>query len=66
MHFERLNLGFCIKHQRQQVSTEACESFKTDEQREQRQYQSMLASLERALNSVNDISQILREKHGDS
>ena len=61
--FARLNNGFCAKYQKPQTQYETCEDFKNNEEREKRREERLFVSLEQSLESINQISQILREKY---
>jgi hypothetical protein len=63
--FGRLNNGFCSRHQKPQAQLEACEDFKSNEQKEKRRDELRLKHLEQALESINEIAQILKEKFKD-
>ncbi|MCL2861474.1 MAG: hypothetical protein FWE22_03585 [Firmicutes bacterium] len=65
-HFSRLNNGFCSKHQKQQIQFENCEDFKDNEKKEKMREKRLFTHLEHALESINCISQILKEKVDDS
>ena len=61
-NFGRLNNGFCTKHQKHQTQFETCENFKSSEQKEKMREERLFDSLEQSLKSINEISQILKEK----
>ena len=60
--YGRLNNGFCAKHQKQQTQFETCECFKSNEQKEIHREKRRMLALEQALESINEIAQILKEK----
>ena len=60
--YGKLNHGFCSKQQKPQTQFEACEDFKSNEAKEKRREERLFDSLERALESINGIAQILKEK----
>ena len=64
--FERLNKGFCAKHQKPQIQSETCEDFKSNEQKEKRREERLFDYLEFSLKSINEIAQILKEKYPDA
>ena len=61
--YARQNHGFCCKHKNSQTPYEHCEDFKSNEEKEKRREEKLLADLESSLTSINEISQILRERY---
>jgi len=61
--YSRLNHGFCIKHKKPQTQSETCEDYKSNEQKEKTREEKLFSSLEYALKSINEIAQILKERH---
>ena len=64
-HYGKLNHGFCSKTKKQQQQYDSCEDFKSNEQKKKMRQERMLDSLELALESINHISQIMKEKQND-
>jgi len=60
--YSRLNHGFCSKHEKPKIQNETCGNFKSGEQKEKRREERLFSSLERSLESINQIAQILKEK----
>ena len=63
--YGKLNNGFCSKHQKFQTQFETCEHFKSNEIKEKRREERLFTSLEQALEAINDIAQILKEKENE-
>ena len=63
--YGRLNTGYCSKHEKQQTQFETCEDFKSNVQKEKSREKRRMDALEQALESINEIVQILREKEND-
>lgn len=63
--YGRLSNGFCSRNNKPQTQFEACEGYKSNEQKEEMRQIRMIKSLEQALTSINDIVQILKEKEND-
>ena len=64
--YGRLNNGFCTKHRKPQIQFEACEDFKSDEQKEKMREGRLFSSLEQSLKSINEIAQILKDKFNEN
>ena len=64
-HYGRIELGHCSKKKQVQKQLDTCGDFKSNEQKEERKEKMMLEHLERALISIDHISQIMREKEDD-
>lgn len=60
--YGRLTNGYCSKHNKPQTQFETCECYKSNEQKEKMREKRMFVALEDALTSINEISQILKEK----
>lgn len=60
--FEKTNVGVCSKHKKIKTYLENCGEFKNNERREKENEKRLFVFLEQALKSINDISQILKEK----
>lgn len=54
--------GFCKTHSKFINQFKNCEHYKSNEQKEKLQEQLRLEALDQALKSINEISQILKEK----
>ena len=63
--FGILNNGFCTKRRRPQTQFEACEDFKSSDQKEKRRKERLFDFLEYSLKSINEIAQILKENYTD-
>ncbi|MCL2675267.1 MAG: hypothetical protein FWE84_01580 [Firmicutes bacterium] len=61
--YEKLNKGFCSKHQKEETQFKTCENFTSNEHREKIKEQLRLDALDGALKSINEIAQILKEKN---
>ena len=59
-HFGRVSRGYCSKKQQVQKQLDTCGDYKSNEQKEERKDNMMLEHLERALISIDHISQIMR------
>lgn len=64
--FGKLNKGSCSKRNISQTQFETCENFRDNEQLEKMRYKRTMQSLERALSSINDIAQILKERESET
>ena len=64
--FVKLGHGYCSKQKQQQKQFDTCEQFKNNEQKEKWKEKRRLAILDEALNSINEIAQILKEKQAES
>jgi len=63
--YGKLNHGFCSKRQQPQTQFETCEDFKSNDIKEKRREERLFLSLEQALESINDIALILKEKENE-
>ena len=61
--YGRLNNGYCSKHKKPQIQFENCGEYKSSEQKEKMRLERLYVSLERALISIDEITQILKEKN---
>jgi len=59
--FERSNACACSKHKKVQTQFETCEFFKDNAKKEKTRKDKLFISLEYALKSINEITQILSE-----
>lgn len=62
INFIRLSLGFCNKHDKQQASLETCENYQSNFKKEEKNDAVLLSSLWQAVESINLIAQIFKEK----
>ena len=60
--YNKLNHGFCRKQQGPKKQVDTCENFNNKEQREKSKEKMRLENLDRALEAINDIALILKEK----
>ena len=64
--YGRLNEGFCRKHQKPQTQFETCGDFMSNEKKEEMREKRRLKDLDRAIESINEIAHILKEKEKQS
>jgi len=60
--FGKIDHGYCSKQQQPISQHETCENFKSNEAKEKSREERRLVALDQALESINEIAQILKEK----
>ena len=63
--YGRLSNGYCSRCEKLRTQYETCENFKSNALKEKRREERLFVYLECALESINEIVQILREKENE-
>jgi len=61
-HYSKLSHGYCRKKQAPQKQSDTCGDFRDSQDLDKQREERLLKNLEWSLKSINDMSQILKEK----